>query len=176
MNITSRNKQLAEIDKTHMAIKKEIWKAKSTVATGNEVKEGDENGDYDDDDNDNDNSDNKSKDKQKDNRATTNTNSSNASQSDNTTNSDHQDSKTNTGNSTTGTEHSATQFTFNTPISPVKALSSPQSPMVEHPTPTMRSPASPVGSVTYSSDASSTGTDHFSSVIQTPSTSLVASD
>ena len=140
------------------------------------MKEQDEDGnDDDDDDNDNDN-DNNSKDKQKDNGTATNHKSSNQSQSDNTSNNENQESQTNTGNSTTGTQHSATQFTFNTPITPVNALSSPQSPTVEHPTPPMRSPASPIGSVTYSSGASSTGTDHFSCVIQTPGTSFVASD
>ena len=82
---TSRNKQLAEIDKTHMAIKKEIWNAKSKGITGDEVKEEDENGvDDDENDNDNDNSDNKSNDKQNNNSTNTNTNSSNASQSDDT--------------------------------------------------------------------------------------------
>ena len=174
MNIKSRNKQLTEIDKTHVAIKQEILKAKSTATKGSEVKEEDEDdNDDDDDDNDNDTHDNKSKDKQKDNSNSTNQNNSNQSQSNNTTNHDNQD---NTGNSTTGTQHSGTQFAFNTLITPVNALSSPQSPIVDHPTPPMRSPASPIGSVTYSSGASSTGTDHFSCVIQTPGASNVASD
>ena len=74
------------------------------------------------------------------------------------------------------TQQSATPFEFSSSITLVNALSSPQSPVIEHPTPPLRSPASPDGSVTYSSGASSTGTDRFSCVIQTPGTSITASD
>ena len=176
MNITSRNKQLAEIDKTHMAIKKEIWNLKSQGTTGSEVKDENENDDDDDaDDNDNDNSNNNNKDPQNTNGTNANTNSDNASQSQDTNNNTNDNSNSNTSNSATGTTHSAAQFTFNTPIALVNALSSPQSPVEEHPTPTMRSPASPTGSVNYSSGASSTSNDRFSCVIQTPGTSTTHS-
>ena len=139
------------------------------------MKDENENDDDDDDDNDNDNSDSKNKDPLNKDSTNANTNSSNASQSNDTNTNTNDNSNSNTSNSVTGTTHSAAQFTFNTPISPVNALSSPQSPVVEHPTPTMRSPASPTGSVTYSSGASSTSNDRFSCVIQTPGTSTTHS-
>ena len=104
MNITSRNKQLTEIDKTHQAIQKEIWDLKSKGTTGSEVKdENDENGDNDDNDNDNDNG----NDKEKDNSNTTNTSNPTNAQSDGTNTNNDTNINSNT-NSNTSYQHFVT--------------------------------------------------------------------
>ena len=103
MKITGRNKQLNEIEKTHVAMKQEILKIKSKPAAGNEIKEEDDNeNDDDDNDHDNDNNDTDSKEKQKDSNKSSNQSNSAQSQSNTNTNDNSQGGTTNTGSSTTG--------------------------------------------------------------------------